>query len=491
MLTASGRWKGVGAPVQATITPEQLVEAPTADPSHRPLSSRAAVALGSIFGVVTAALYFVGSSRSIGDVDASVTVGAFVKTPSLLDPLRRTLDVPGFRFNNHPLFSLIEHAVWSSGQHSEAALRVAPILFGALAVALLAGECGRRLGLVPGVCAGALLAANPFFARLSRELRDYSLVVLCAVASTILLVRILEATAPRRRARVGYMVIIAAGVATHMFFAPVILAHFLIVLAQRKLDRRWVAQFLGGVLLGAAIYVGIARDMFHHQANGTGNRTFPLKAAHLLLGEQWFAVAILGGFVVWAIALYFRSQAVLLPLLAVVGIAAVLWLIVQPAGLGPRFFIWLVPAVALSAAVVVARRPWASLLVALALIAMLADDIDHWSSPSTNVAQAAAIIDAARTRGFRVCGYKAGQWAVLAYTPSPPYLPPEGVAGCDVVVEMKRPVTSYDAVIRAELPYTWEGSGRTPIVVHARIPFRQVVVPPSPLSLDAHSQTYP
>ena len=55
---------------------------------------------------------------------------------------------------------------------------------------------------------------------------------------------------------------------------------------------------------------------------------------------------------------------------------------------------------------------------------------------------------------------------------------------------MKRPVTSYDAAIRAELPYTWEESDRTPIVVHARVPFRQLVVPPSPLSLDTHAQTY-
>jgi hypothetical protein len=480
------------APVQATIPSAELVEVPpTADRAQGALSARAAAALGAAAGVVTAVFYFIASSRSISDVDASVTVGAFVKTPSLLDPLRRTLDVPGFRFNNHPLFSLIEHAVWSSGLHSETALRVAPILFGALAVALLTGECGRRLGLVPGLCAGALLAANPFFARLSRELRDYSLVVLCAVASTILLVRILEASTPRWTARVGYVLIIAAGVASHLFFVPVIVAHFFVVLGKRKLNRRWIARFVGGLLLGATIYVGIARDMFHHQPNGSGSSTFPLKAAHLLLGEQWFAVAILGGFALWAVLLFHRNRAIAFPLLAVGAFAAVLWLVVQPVGLGPRFFIWTVPAVALSAAVVVARRPWTALLVVVALIAMLADNARGWTSPSPNLGRAAAIVDAARTRGLRVCGYKAGQWAVLAYTESPPYLPPEGAAGCDVVVEMKRPEAAYDAAIRAEMPYTWEQPGRNPIVVHARIPFRRLVAPPSKLSLDTHDQTYP
>jgi hypothetical protein len=231
--------------------------------------------------------------------------------------------------------------------------------------------------------------------------------------------------------------------------------------------------------------------MFHHQPNGSGNSTFPLKAAHLLLGEQWVAVAILGAFALWAVVLFHRNPAVMLPLLAVGVFAAVLWLVVQPVGLGPRFFIWIVPAVALSAGVVVARRPWAAALVVVALIAMVADNAGDWTVASPDLGRAAAIVDAARARKLRVCGYKAGQWAVLAYTSSPPYLPPEGAAGCDLVVEMKRPEAAYDDEIRAALPYTWEQPGRNPIVVHSRVPFRRLVVPPAALSLDAHDQTYP
>ena len=62
-------------------------------------------------------MYQIGSGRSL-DYDSSLTVGAFVKTHSLLDPLKRQIQL-----NNHPLFSILEHIVWSLGFHSETYLR--------------------------------------------------------------------------------------------------------------------------------------------------------------------------------------------------------------------------------------------------------------------------------------------------------------------------------------------------------------------------------
>jgi hypothetical protein len=107
------------------------------------------------------------------------------------------------------------------------------------------------------------------------------------------------------------------------------------------------------------------------------------------------------------------------------------------------------------------------------------------------VARAAAIIDVARTQGLRVCGYKGGQWAVLAYTTSPPYIPPEGLAACDVVVAMKKPTTNLDAAIQAEFPAAWQDGGKNPIVVYSRLPIRAIVFPPPRLTLDTHPRTYP
>ena len=54
--------------------------------------------LGGTIGAVSAIFYFMAAGRSL-DFDSSVTVGVFVKTGSILDPLRRQVAL-----NNHPLF---------------------------------------------------------------------------------------------------------------------------------------------------------------------------------------------------------------------------------------------------------------------------------------------------------------------------------------------------------------------------------------------------
>jgi hypothetical protein len=364
-------------------------------------------------------------------------------------------------------------------------------VFGALAVGLLAWECSRRFGILAGACAGAILAANPLFAFLSRELRDYSLVVLCAVSSTILLTRLLESHDNRRAVRISYILILAVGLGSHLWFAPVIAAQAALVFSQRKFNRAWIFSWLIAAVLGALVYVRIAADMFHGQANGFSNNSFPTKTARLLLGHQWIAVAILASVVAVAFALSRRSRAVTYVLVVIGTMVAFVWIVIRPQGLGPRFLIWLVPVVALSAAVVVARKPWAAVLVLVAVGAMVGDHAGRWVSASPNVAQAAAIVDAARVRGLHVCGYKAGHWALLAYTTAPPYLPPEGVAGCDVVVEMQLPHTKYDEVIAAQLPYAWYERGKTPIVVRSRQPIRPILYPPPALTLNSHPRTYP
>ena len=129
--------------------------------------------------VATASFYGLGSGRAY-DYDSSESVGSFIATGSLLDPFRRQL-----QFNNHPLFSFIEHVVYAFGGHSESALRSLPIIFGAVTVGIVCYWAANMWGLSAGVTAAALLAANPTFAELSRSVRGYSLLTLCAVSSTL------------------------------------------------------------------------------------------------------------------------------------------------------------------------------------------------------------------------------------------------------------------------------------------------------------------
>ena len=126
-----------------------------------PFLRRSDVFVGAALGTVTFAVYLLGSGRNY-DYDSSETVGMFVATRSLLDPFRRQ-DV----FNNHPLLSFVDHLVYSAGLHGPTALRALPVLFAAVAVALVAGWASRSWGVLAGICAaltwyypGAVLAVG-------------------------------------------------------------------------------------------------------------------------------------------------------------------------------------------------------------------------------------------------------------------------------------------------------------------------------------------
>src|SRR5437763_9783805 len=135
---------------------------------------RADVVSGAAAGGLTFAVYLLGSGRNY-DYDSSETVGNFIGTRSLLDPFRRQRV-----FNNHPLLSFLDHLVYSAGWHSPTGLRVLPILFAALSVALVAAWAARRWGVLAGACVVLPLAAIPAFAFESRALRRYNLMTLAA-----------------------------------------------------------------------------------------------------------------------------------------------------------------------------------------------------------------------------------------------------------------------------------------------------------------------
>jgi hypothetical protein len=450
-------------------------------------------ALGGLISVATTVVYMIGSSRAISDVDSSVTVAAFIKTHSIFDPLRRTVTAPGMRNNNHPLFSLLDHAVWSSGFHSEAALRVVPIVCAALAVGLLVVECSRRFGLLSGACAGLVLAANPLFAFLSREMRGYSLITLAAVASTILLSRIVTSEHPRRWQEILYVVALAAGIATHLWFALVFVIHLAIVLARRQFNVRWIVRFALGAVLGSLVYLRVIGDMLGHQQTGAFHATFPTKTVHVLLGHQKLAVAIIGLVVIYGFVLTIRRIDVVAAVASVAAIIGVFWLIIQPLALAPRYFVWFIPAFGLAIAIAVSRRPWIAALILVAVVCMVADQYASWTVASPESARAAGLVDAARADHLRVCSYKGGNWAIIAYTRPGKPVQGVGIQNCDVLVEMRYPLSVYEKKVKAELPYIWSVPGANPVEVFSRIPIPFLVANPAyrQLTLNTHAKTYP
>lgn len=422
------------------------------------------VLTGTALGTVTFAVYMLGSGRNY-DYDSSETVGTFVATRSLLDPFRRQ-DV----FNNHPLLSFVDHLVYSAGLHGPTALRVLPVLFAAGAVALVAGWATRCWGALAGTCAGAMLAANPLFAFSSRGVRGYSLVTLSAVASTLLLVCLLRREG--RPASAGYVIAAAAGVATHLYALLPLAAQAAALLVRGAFDRRWGGRLGAAIGLGGLAYVGIgARMVESAQREGEQFRPrFPLTLARTLLGGTAVAVVACAVLLVLGSAALRRREAVAAAVTIAAGIAAT-WLLLRPADLYPRFFVWLVPALAFSAAAAVARWPAAAAVACVAVAALVAADARQWTQNPLPDRQAAQLVADARTRGDRPCVLPWVRGSLLAYTSAPHEVTrPRRLVRCDVVVGNPADARSLRRAAQRDLPYEWVLRATTPFLVFSRVP---------------------
>src|ERR1051325_7350682 len=109
------------------------------------------LAAGLVLGVLTFAVYMVGSNRSFG-YDAAATFANFIATPSLLDAFAvrsviPTIPVTQVAANDHVLLSLVSHVIYSlTGSRSEVVYRLLPALAAGGAVALSTTFLARRFG---------------------------------------------------------------------------------------------------------------------------------------------------------------------------------------------------------------------------------------------------------------------------------------------------------------------------------------------------------
>ncbi|HEY5011757.1 MAG TPA: hypothetical protein VIK61_03510 [Acidimicrobiia bacterium] len=463
-------------------------------PLLRPVGNALGAGCGLAVAVVTAVFYFMDSGRSL-DYDSSLTVGAFVKTGSILDPLRRQIQL-----NNHPLFSVLEHLVWSAGFHSETALRVLPIVFGCLTVALLTAYCAHLWGVLPGVTAGAVLATNPMFADLSRAVRGYSLLTLCGLASTLLMWRMLESEPPqmptpaRRLIEVGYVLFLAAGISTHLYGCTVVVVHAAIVAGRRRFDARWVQRWVVSGVLGSLIYLKTLNVVLDTHNARAFHSAFGREVVLSLLGQARLAAAALGIAVLGALWIQRRRVEFFAAVGAIAVFVVLVWVVVQPQFLVVRYWVWIVPGVGLAAAFLVSRRPVAIVLVVVAIAAMANHQRDTWTAVDTPTSETAAVVDAARAQGMDVCGYLHTGVAVLAYTRQPRTRAETfaEMAKCDLVVGFYvTPVVNR--VEQAEFPYHWKISGLTPAFVYSRKSREAVMagVTRPRLTLETHRRTFP
>jgi hypothetical protein len=347
-----------------------------------------------------------------------VTVRNFVLTPSVLDPFRRQAV-----FNNHPFFSFLEHVVVDlTGSADEVTLRVLPALFAAVGVGLVVWAVARRRSLRAAAAAGVVLACNPTFLTTAREVRGYSLLVLCAVASSLLVF------SSRRSAAWAYTAFAAVGLATHLYMAAVLAGHAAILWRREPL-RPWWPRWATALLVGLVANMPLLTGRAVADRGRLFRPGFPAQLVVALGGGTWIALALLAPVLVlgWRAAdpvLRRRGAAF------VAGVVGVLWM-VAPTDLYPRFFVWLVPAAAWVVAAGVERTPrLGPLLVAASVAASLASLPPLMADELAN-RQAAALVEPLRAEGRHVCGLG---WSAEAFGPYLDVVPTGRLAGCDVAV---------------------------------------------------------
>jgi hypothetical protein len=279
----------------------------------------------------------------------------------------------------------------------------------------------------------------------SRDLRGYSLGVLCSVVATVLLPR-----AVTGRWRWTYGVVVGLAIAAHFFTGVVLAAHIVWCAALRSRAELWllapvwlVALLIG---IGANSYIlwvdltqhgllpgsfdpAFPRDLIFHLLGATTGSTAGTPPNLLAIG-LWLSAAVLG---LWVL----RRERWLWPALVTLAAGvAFLWIVVHPLYLYPRFFIVLVPGCAYLIAAAVGR--WrlvlapAVLLGAAAAVVVL---LPGYTQDSIAVRQSAAVIERAKEVGLRACLIHSDEQVMGAYSSGfHTVTSAEQLASCDVVV---------------------------------------------------------
>ena len=379
-------------------------------------------AVGAVLGVATAAAYLIGSGRSFG-YDAAATFGNFVATPNLIDAFAVHSAMPSMPLksiasNDHVFLSLISHVIYSlTGSRSEVVYRLVPALAAGGTVGVSAAALARRFGLLAGACAGVFIATNPLFVENSRDLRGYSLAALFALVATLILI----AGSWSRARIVWYAVLIGLAIATHVFVVVVLAAHVVwIAMRKSRQDiKRLLPAWVAALAIGAAANANIEIMEFlqHGFPPSMFNPSFPLYLVLFLVGAPavvplglWLSTAGLG---LWAAR---REPRVWAAVAVVAAVVAILWLVLQPAYLYPRFFIFLIPGVAYLIAAAI-KRWWvlAPVVLAGAIVAIAAQAPGYTEDPLA-LPQAANAVEQARAAGGNPCVIHSDESILAAYT---------------------------------------------------------------------------
>ena len=401
---------------------------------------RAEVWVGLLLGIATFAAYMIGSNRSLG-YDAAASFANFIATPSIWDAFAvrsviPTIPVTQVATNDHVLLSLLSHFIYSAtGTRSEVVYRLLPALAAGATVGVSTAALARRFGILAGICAGLFIATDPLFVDNGRDIRGYSLAALGSVIATLIL-----SSRWTRGRLIAYALIMGLAISAQLFAGVVLLCHVAWMLTRRsrpelvRLAPAWFVSLLIGVAANANIQFieftqhGLPAPMFYP--------TFPSDLVFFLLGAPvllpiglWLSSAGLGLWLQRKQPWFWAASAVL------AAVVLVLWLVLRPAFLYPRFFIFLVPACAYLMAAAIARWWVLAPVVVLGAVAAVASQAAGYTEDPLALPQAAAAVARIHASGQRACVIHSDEQVLSAYTTDFTVVTrPEQLHDCDAVV---------------------------------------------------------
>ncbi len=144
---------------------------------------------------------------------------------------------------------------------SVTAFRSLPVVLGLLAIALAFTLLRRLDGTQSAAIGAALCALSPLFVSLSRDAREYALLIDMVLVSTIALLQALDRASTG--AWLAYGVCVAAGMYVDTIFIFVIASHGAIAAWFARSDARLLAVWAVSALLGAATFLPWAINALH------------------------------------------------------------------------------------------------------------------------------------------------------------------------------------------------------------------------------------
>lgn len=241
-------------------------------------------------------------------------------------------------------------------------------------------------------------------------------------------------------ARIAYAVLLGLAIATHVFAIVVLLGHVVWIAIRRSMPEMkalapaWLAAFAIGAAANANIEVMVFLQ--HGFPPSLFDPTLPRDLVFFLVGAPillpiglWLSAAGLG---LWAA----RREPFMWASIAVVAVVvAVLWLVLQPAYLYPRFFIFLIPGVAYLMAAAIDRWKVLAPVVVLGALIAIAGQAQGYTQDPLALPQAAAVVERAHSAGQRACVIHSDEQVLAGYTTDFTVVStPEQLGSCDMVV---------------------------------------------------------